>query len=239
MATFHSHGRHITIELLYPQDSAHSETGPSHREALQPVAAEATHPAVMVVHGSGGGHSSINQYSPMLARFGYAVFVVRYFESTGTRFASPSATRQHFKTWVQTLGDAVDFMGAQPAVDNQRIGLLGLSLGGYLSMALASTDRRVKSVVNIFGGFPEPYATAVTAMPPTLILHGDADPVVPVSEAYKADEILKKINASHEIKVYPGLGHAFDPVHAVDASQRILSFFSRYLKGATVSSPAK
>ena len=237
MATFHSHGRHITVEPLYPQDSAPGETGPSHRPALTPVAA--THPAVMVVHGSGGGHTSISQYSPMLARFGYAVFVVRYFESTGTRYASPSATRQHFKTWVQTLGDAIDFMAAQPAVDQQRIGLLGLSLGGYLSMALASTDRRVRSVINIFGGFPEPYASAVTAMPPALILHGDADPVVPVSEAYKADDILEKINAPHEMKIYPGLGHAFDPVHAVDASQRILSFLSRYLKAAPVAGPAR
>ncbi len=230
MATFPSQGKHITIEPLYPQGTPHSQTGPVHHEAASGIVAEESHPAVMVVHGSGGGHSSISRYSPMLARFGYAVFVVRYFESTGTGYASPSATRQHFKTWVQTLSDAIDFMGAQPTVDKQRIGLLGLSLGGYLSMALASTDRRVKAVVNIFGGFPEPYASEVTAMPPTLVLHGDADPVVSVSEAYKSETILKDIKARHEMKIYPGLGHAFDPVHAVDASQRILSFLSRYLK---------
>ncbi len=213
MATFLSHGKNISIEPIYPAGN-----GP--------------HPAVIVIHGSGGGHSSINQYSPLLAKFGYAVLVVRYFESTGTRFASPSTTRQHFLTWLQTLSDTVDYVAKLAQVDGARIGLLGISLGGYLALALASRDARIKAVVDIFGGFPEPFAGDATSLPPTLILHGESDPIVPVSEARKVETVMQRTNTPYEIKTYPELGHGFSGRYALDASQRILAFFSKWLKTA-------
>ena len=47
-------------------------------------------------------------------------------------------------------------------------------------------------------------------MPPTLILHGDKDAIVPVSQAHELDELLTQNNRPHEIKIYEGANHAFN-----------------------------
>ena len=50
--------------------------------------------------------------------------------------------------------------------------------------------------------------TAVTAKyPPTLIVHGDADAVVPLQQAKAMDETLAKAGAPHKLEVIPGGGH--------------------------------
>jgi acetyl esterase/lipase len=50
--------------------------------------------------------------------------------------------------------------------------------------------------------------TAVSAkFPPTLIVHGDADAIVPLQQAKIMDEALAKANAQHKLEVVPGGGH--------------------------------
>jgi carboxymethylenebutenolidase len=67
-------------------------------------------------------------------------------------------------------------------------------------------------------------------MPPTLLLHGDADPIVPVSEAYAVGALLKQLGTKHEVKVYRGQGHSFHGMAQMDALTRTLRFLNRYLK---------
>jgi dipeptidyl aminopeptidase/acylaminoacyl peptidase len=70
-------------------------------------------------------------------------------------------------------------------------------------------------------------------MPAVLILQGDADEGVPVSEAYKLQSFLQQVHAPNEMKIYPGVGHLFDgngdTDEGKDAWQRTLAFFDRYL----------
>jgi dienelactone hydrolase len=46
----------------------------------------------------------------------------------------------------------LDFLQAQPEVDNRRIGVTGLSMGGVLSALLGALDQRVKATF-VSGGF--------------------------------------------------------------------------------------
>jgi acetyl esterase/lipase len=60
--------------------------------------------------------------------------------------------------------------------------------------------------------------------PPTLILHGELDPIVPVAQAHRLDQALAAVNAPHRLHVIPGAGHAdfgSDP----DAVGRLLIHF--------------
>ncbi len=70
-------------------------------------------------------------------------------------------------------------------------------------------------------------------MPAVLILQGDADKGVPVSEAYELQSFLQSVHAPCEMKIYPGVGHVFDgngdSPEGIDAWQRTLTFFDRYL----------
>ena len=197
-------------------------------------------PALLVIHGSSGPVSSfVGNYAQQLANLGYVVFFVHYFDATGTLYASFSAIQKHFLTWTTAIADAISFAERHPKVDSSRIGLLGVSLGGYLSLSLASKDSRVAAVVSLMGGMPPEFITDARRMPPTLLLHGEADPVVPVSEAYAVEALLKQLGTKHELKTYPGQGHSFRGMAQADALMRTLKFLSRHLKQENVLFPLK
>ena len=187
------------------------------------------YPAVLALHGSGGIREGwADQPSKLLAGQGYSVFVVHFFERTDTFRADYHTTVRNFPDWMRTIGDAVTFAAQHDSVDGARIGLLGFSLGAYLSLAVASVDPRIKAVVDFFGGMPEELQ-GFQRMPPTLILHGEDDRVVPVSEATKLQQLLERAGTAYEIKLYPGAGHGFNGLQLMDAGRRTVQFLNKYL----------
>ena len=136
--------------------------------------------------------------------------------------------------WGKTVWDAVSHAVAQPAIDPQRIGLLGFSLGAYLALSVAAVDARVKAVVEFFGGMPKEMNFFMRRLCPTLILHGDQDATVPVSEAYHLQQLLEKKSIPYEMQIYRGADHKFAGETWDDACRRTLAFLQRYLLAGTV-----
>ncbi len=65
---------------------------------------------------------------------------------------------------------------------------------------------------------------------PTLILHGENDPYVPVSQGYEYFRALKDLGVTTEMVVYPREGHGFiEKNHQLDMMRRIVEWFRRYL----------
>ncbi len=189
-------------------------------------------PALLIVHGSSGPMSSfIGGYAQRLADFGYVLFFVHYFDRTDTSYAGSQAIETHFPAWIETLTEAIDYAVEHPKVDAERIGFLGFSLGGFLSLSLASQEPRIRAVVSIVGGIPEYFAERARRMPPVLVLHGEADTKVPVKEAYRVEQLLKKLNTPYEIKIYPGQGHFFQGGAQIDALTRAFGFLQKNLHG--------
>jgi carboxymethylenebutenolidase len=113
-------------------------------------------PAVIGLHGSGGGHASMAGPASLLAEQGFAVYVLHHFDRTGTTEIDGRQTiLRHFPVWMKTLWDAVSFVSRQPQVDPQRIGLLGFSVGPYLALSASAIDSRIRAVVEFFGGMPK------------------------------------------------------------------------------------
>ncbi len=76
---------------------------------------------------------------------------------------------------------------------------------------------------------PITYARRVTT--PTLILHGEDDPVVPVAQAYAFYRALKERNVPVECVIYPRAGHGVsEQKHMRDVYERMLLWFERYVK---------
>ncbi len=191
-------------------------------------------PAVILVHGADGLKSDVwndryRQYAGKLASQGYAVFFPHYFERTGGGRADLSAILQNFAAWRETLSDARDFAAKQPGVDPSRIGLVGISLGSSLAVSLASEDERIRAVVSFFGVFPALGVGMMGHLPPTLILHGAKDQLVPVQEAYRIERQLKALHSPYEIKIYPDQGHGFTGAAVEDSYQRVVNFLEKYL----------
>lgn len=66
---------------------------------------------------------------------------------------------------------------------------------------------------------------------PTLILHGENDPAVPVAQAYAFYRALRERNVPVECAVYPREGHGLsERDHVRDSIERQLSWFARYVK---------
>lgn len=67
--------------------------------------------------------------------------------------------------------------------------------------------------------------------PPTLIIHGDADALVPIQQAELMVEALKKAGVEAELSVKPGAGHGWPDMPA-DVS-RFADWFDGHLRKAT------
>jgi dienelactone hydrolase len=123
-----------------------------------------------------------------------------------------------------------------PEVGCERVGLVGFSLGACLALAVAGQagGPPVAAVVDLFGCLPEELAANAARLPPTLVLHGGVDKVVPVKKAHDLERLLKEHGRAFEIKVYDKQEHLFGAqllsLDALDAQNRALEFLARYLK---------
>jgi carboxymethylenebutenolidase len=198
-------------------------------DCFLPAPTQKSFPAVIALHGSGGGHAGMAEPATMLAAHGFAVYVLRYFDRTGTTEADRQTIFRHFPVWMKTLWDTVSFVARQPQVDCDRIALLGFSLGAYLCLANAAIDSRVLAVVEFFGGLPKEMKFFIRRFCPVLILHGGQDKTVPVEEAYHLQQVLEKRNISYEMHIYPEAGHGFTGETWLDAGLRALAFLRKHL----------
>jgi len=218
--SFESQGKSITFERFAPK-------------------APGKYPAVLVLHGAGGmtvGGPWFRDAARRLAKHGYVALVVHYFDLTGTKIADQSAMKTNFEPWVRVVSDGISHALTQPDVDPARVGLIGFSLGSYLSLSEAVFDPRVLAVVDYFGGLPEVLAKKVKTLPPTLILHGDADPIVPVAEAKALETLCVEKKVTHEVCIYKGQGHGFTGESGIDAARRALAFLDKHVKTGDTSS---
>ncbi|MGI4758787.1 MAG: alpha/beta hydrolase family protein [Janthinobacterium lividum] len=191
------------------------------------------HPALILFHGSGGNVDRWLQHiAPAVNAMGVALFAVHYFDRTKTTRADPAMIQDgiHFPLWLDTAKDALSHIAAMPDVDARRIGLIGISLGAFLALALATEAKPIRVVIDVSGGLAEPWsARATSAFPHTLILHGEADMVVPVSYARDLGHLLTRLDVRHQTLLLPNENHWFSPPALLRMLATILAFLKANL----------
>src|SRR3712207_4446435 len=95
-------------------------------------------------------------YANALADAGYVTLA---FDHRGFG-ASEGAPRQHEDPpgKLADLRDALSWLAAQPMVDAERIGCVGVCLGGGYALRFAAFDPRVKALITVAGGYNDPRA---------------------------------------------------------------------------------
>jgi predicted peptidase len=92
-------------------------------------------------------------------------------------------------------------------VDQDRIYVTGLSMGGFGTWALAVYQpKRFAAIVPICGG-GEPITAKVLSYPPAWVFHGAKDPLVPLERSQKMVEALKQQGTNVKFTVYPEAQH--------------------------------
>ncbi|KPF67680.1 hypothetical protein IP69_12970 [Bosea sp. AAP35] len=189
-------------------------------------------PAVLLLHGADGltRRAQYQLVSTALASQGYTVLFPHYFELTDQRRASYGEIAAKYPLWRDGLGGVIDAALADPRIDPARFGIVGVSLGGALALSIGARDPRVQAVVSCFGFRPQDLDEG-RPQAPTLILHGDADRVVPVRNADAIEATLQARGVTVEKKIYAGEGHGFSQAVQIDAAMRSAAFLERHLRG--------
>ena len=102
-----------------------------------------TRPALIQCHGFGGSSSGAGH--PELARaLQRAGYIVLRFDFRGCGESDGQRGDVICLEEVEDLRRAIDFLGAQPGVDENHIGVIGASLGGAVVLYVTATDPRVQ-----------------------------------------------------------------------------------------------
>lgn len=113
------------------------------------------------------------------------------------------AAREAFDATVQGIIDAHGFSGRL-----DRVALVGFSQGSIMALdALASGRWPVAAIVAFAGRLAAIQPLAPATETKTLLIHGDADRIMPVGESMAAAEALGTLGVSVEVRILPGLDH--------------------------------
>jgi dienelactone hydrolase len=197
-----------------------------------PNGAKGPVPAMILKHGSAGltgaQGDNIRKWAKSLNDLGMAAFVV---DSFGPRGLGESASDQ---SKLRSLADLVDafaglkVLAADPRVDAARIGIIGWSRGGAISMetalesarlaVLAPSDPKFAAHVVFYGMASPQYRDTATDHAPMLFLHGDSDNLVPVGPTREFADWIQTQGNPVTFQTYPGVYHDFDVERGIDGS---------------------
>ncbi|MEP0336829.1 MAG: dienelactone hydrolase family protein [Alphaproteobacteria bacterium] len=129
--------------------------------------------------------------------------------------ADPSKEKklEGVKMAAPILNALIDHLLAELGLDESKMALIGFSQGTM--MALHVGPRRVKPLAGIIGYSgalvgDELLASEIKSKPPVLLMHGEADPIVPPDLMYHAEDTLKAAGVPVAAYLSPDLGHGLD-----------------------------
>ena len=229
-------------------------------------------PALVWIHGSGsdqnflGWHpGSYRMYYSLcqyLAQQGYVILTPDYRGSSG--YNREWATGVHMGIGVNDTADVAagaDYLKTLAYVDPDRIGVFGLSYGGFLTLQAMTVDPTLwRAGINVAGvvdwatysaGYTTPRLGTPVQHPdiynisapiqhmdklqrPLLVLHGTNDRNVSFADSLRLFDVLIKLGKSFESQIYPGEIHFFRRDMVLrDAWNRVEAFFERHVRNGS------
>jgi phospholipase/carboxylesterase len=114
---------------------------------------------------------------------------------------------------VDDLNAFVDHVLAEEGLEPSQLALVGFSQGTMMSLHIAPRRAQPLAAVVGFSGrllAPEALDAETVSKPPVLLIHGDADPVVPVQSLPEAADALVKAGFETYAHVCKGVPHSID-----------------------------
>jgi dipeptidyl aminopeptidase/acylaminoacyl peptidase len=71
--------------------------------------------------------------------------------------------------------------------------------------------------------------------PPTLLMHGDADTLVPIAHSQRLFAVFQERGVTSEFITFPGQGHGFRGEDAQRGQQEVVEWFTEHLVNAAVA----
>ena len=148
---------------------------------------------------------------------------------------------------IADMNAAVDFLTANSAINDDRIGVTGFCMGGRIAWLMAASNQIFKCTVPFYGGNimgnwgpgDTPFSMSNNINCPMLFHFGAEDGNPSVADRDTFDAELKRLGKDFEFHTYDGAGHAFmdhtnpDRYHEASAAAawpRTIDFFNNHLK---------
>ena len=213
-------------------------SGPSHG----PLSGGQARRLVILLHGIGADGNDLIGLAPQLAQvipdaafvapnapfpcdmapFGYQWF------SLADR--APAAMLAGARAVAPILNGFIDASLDSHGLAERDLVLVGFSQGTMMSLYVAPRrERPCAGVIGFSGALMgvQDLAAEIRSRPPVLLVHGDADPVVPFAAMDAAAQDLARVGIEVETHRRPGVGHGIDPTGLELAG----TFLARILAG--------
>jgi len=215
---------------------------------------EGPFPAVLISHGLGGSAESFGLTKAReMVKWGFVCMSPSYTHSAGPHGDRPEGPKVgpptkavrggqppvDYSASAENLRRArtcLDLMSRMPEVNANRLFAYGHSMGGFVTIGLASIapDRLQAAAITGSGigqneGFPAPAtAKAEQVRTPFLILHGSADTTVRPQQSADFKAILDTNRVPNERTVFDGEGHPIDQTQREEVFTAVRAWFEKY-----------
>lgn len=209
-------------------------------------------PCVVISHGLFSDKNTV-KFREMVEEFTKEGLAALRFDFMGCGESGGRVEDTTISGRLSNLNLMFDFAFNHTAIDPERIGLMGSSMGGYLSLLKGGADKRVNAVViwatpytlddlkekilsenepelgPAFYEEIEKYrlGSILDKVTRCLVIHGDSDELVPVSHAH---EIYQRLSQPKSLEIVGGADHRFtNSNHRLKARNLTLNWFKRFL----------
>jgi len=213
-------------KLEGPSHGPHSDGSPGH--------------LVVLLHGYGADGNDLIGIAPLLAPlmpdvvfhapnapwpcdgnpFGHQWFGINRLDP-----ASRLAGTRHAAPFVDVF---LDETMAQYGLDESRTAFVGFSQGTMMSLHVGlRRPRQVAGIVGFSGALAgaEVLKDEIKSRPPVLLVHGDADPMLPHEFTEQAAKALRQNGVEVAVHIAQGLGHGIDQTGLSLAARFLLQVF--------------
>ncbi|HTV48572.1 MAG TPA: dienelactone hydrolase family protein [Phycisphaerae bacterium] len=160
--------------------------------------------------------SSLCARADQLADLDYAVFVVDAL-GAGVRPAPPQCPLEVIRplmtdrlAYRQRMLAGATVLENRPECDGDRVAAIGYCFGGCGVLEFARSGAPLRGVVSLHGVLTAPLpAQRGTIKAKVLVLHGDADPVVPLERLLAFCDEMRQAQANWQVILYSDASHGF------------------------------
>ena len=191
----------------------------------QPLSGAAPQQIILLLHGYGASGADLISFAPLWQQaLPDALFLA-------PNAPQPVGARQGYQWWPLTtitpqalaLGAAsaagaidafIDRKLAQYGLSEEALAIVGFSQGTMMALHVGlRRKRQVAAIVGYSGMLTGTWELSreMVTQPPVLLVHGAADPVVPVAALHDAESALGRLGVPVTAHVSPGIGHTVDP----------------------------
>lgn len=195
--------------------------------SLQPRSGAAPKNIVLLLHGFGSSGSDMIALAPQWQEaLPDTLFLAPHapqrcsmmgagYQWWGLSGFAPTALAAGAASAAPAIDAFIDRKLAQYDLTEADLALVGFSQGTMMALQVGLRRSRQVAVIVGYSGMitgTADLAHGTQGKPPVLLLHGTADPVVPIAALHMSESQLKRLGVDVTTHISHGVGHSVDPV---------------------------